>query len=83
MAGFTKFDPRAFLEREKRTPANEPRTLAAFAALAASHSKIENQGVGYLDSTEDHHCQGKSLKHGPTPAKAAKVAKVDLSRIDS
>ncbi len=77
MAGFAKFDPRAFLEGEERTAANKHRTLAALATLAASPSKIENQDVGYLDSTADHHCNGKSLKHVPTPAKAAKVAKVE------
>ena len=76
MAGFAKFDPRAFLEREMRTAANKPTALAALATLAASPPQIENQGVGYSDTPADPHHHGKNQKCGLPPAKAAKAAKV-------
>ena len=77
MAGFAKFDPLAFLEKERRTAANKPRTLAALATLAASPPQIENQGVGYSDTSADPQHHAKNQKGGLPPAKAAKVAKVE------
>jgi hypothetical protein len=68
MAGFAKFDPHAFLESEKRTAANKPRTLAGLATLAALPPQNENQDIGYSDTTDDHHHHGKNQKSGPTPA---------------
>jgi hypothetical protein len=89
MAGFAKFNPRAFLEREKRAaanaglaknledishPANKLKTLAGLATLAAQSPQNENQEIGYPDTTADHHPHGKNQ---PNPAKVAKVAKVE------
>jgi hypothetical protein len=85
MAHFAKFDPKAFLESERRvadprkTPKdpNRPKTLAGLATLAGLPSQIENQGAGDSDTTVDDHGRSKNQKLRPTPAKVAKVAKVD------
>jgi hypothetical protein len=92
MAAFARFDPLAFLEREKRTtannglaqtpngsplPANNPRTLAGLATLAAAPSKNENQDFGRPHAKSEHHHHKKIQKCQSAPAKAAKVAKVD------
>ena len=94
MAGFAKFDPHAFLEREKRVAANtglvqtakgnphqanNPRTLAGLATLAAAPSQNENQDIWQLSKTDDHHHHSKNHKSESDPAKVAKVAKVGPS----
>lgn len=91
MVGFAKFDPQAFLESEQRAATNaslariskdapsratNPTTLAAFATLAASSSKNENQDVGE-SSANDHHNRRENRKPKSVPAKVAKVAKVE------
>jgi hypothetical protein len=91
MAGFAKFDPRAFLESEKQAAAaanlgrapkpnrqavNNERTLATLATLAASPAKNENQHAQQSSASADHHHNRESE---PAPAKVAKVAKVEPS----
>ena len=95
MTAFKKFDPRAFLERERLAPGS---TLATLATLAGLPAKNENHGiasevVSQFDSgtvaaksigiqTDDQtpiHGLGKNQHLTPTPAKIAKVAKVDSS----
>ena len=90
MAAFSKFDPGAFLEREKRAtstgsfkpephPGNNFGTLATLATLAASLSQNENRDVGQSSATVNHQHCGENRKSEPAPAKVAKVAKVELS----
>jgi hypothetical protein len=94
MAAFAKFDPRAFLEWEKRAaanvgfakapqgtphPENNPETLAALATLAASPPKNENLELGQSTATDNHQHHGENGKSEPAPAKVAKVAKVQSS----
>src|SRR5262245_43144243 len=82
---FTKFDPQAFLESEKRQarpakvakPAKVDPTLASLAALAggaAQNLKIQDR---VLDADPDGKAQARI--GGGTPAKIAKPAKVDAS----
>ena len=78
MAGFAKFDPRAFLESEKRTAANNQSTLATLATLAAHGSRNENQDAGN-STTTDYRQFGKYRKLELTNAKVAKAAKVSFS----
>ena len=96
MTAFKKFDPHAFLERERLAP-DRTETLAALATLAGP--PLENEicttpspmsqgdyGVSAAKSIElqrDHHTfihrldqLSKNQNLTPTPAKAAKVAKV-------
>jgi hypothetical protein len=92
VAGFAKFDPNAFLEREKRAaadsglaqtsngnppPANNPRTLAGLATLAAAPSQNENQDVRRSSKIDAHHQYVENDLSKFAHAKAAKVAKVD------
>lgn len=77
MAGFAKFDPQAFLEKERRTAASKPKALAGLATLAVSPLHIENQDVGYSDTSADPQYHAKNQKGGLPPAKAAKIAKVE------
>jgi hypothetical protein len=93
MAHFAKFDPRAFLENEKRAgggagvgqttedaaPAASE-TLATLATLAASIPQNEKRDV-VQSSAVDHPDRPKARKSGLTPAKAAKVAKVEPSDV--
>ena len=91
MAGFAKFDPRAFLESERRAaanrdlaqtprvvpcPTNSPETLAALATLAAPLSQNETRDVGQSSATDNHQHHGENRKSELAPAKVAKVAKV-------
>jgi hypothetical protein len=75
MTAFKKFDPQAFLERE-RLAADGSSTLAALATLAAqpAETKIANNEVGAapIGPNEEDNDQIKT----PTPAKVEKVAKV-------
>ena len=75
MACFARFDPRAFLENEKRTAANRSRALATLAALAAEPLQNENHDIRLSGVTADHHQHGKNQKSESTPAKVAKAAK--------
>ncbi len=94
MVSFTKFDPQAFLEKEGRAAgcdgpagtsngtsysAGNFETLAAFATLAPSPSKNENQDVGKSSAITDHHNQKENRNSESGPAKVAKVAKDEPS----
>ena len=82
MAGFAKFDPGAFLESEKRAgcecrsclnekdaprAANNHKTLATLATLAASPPQNENQDVGQSSATAEHHHHGENRKSASCP----------------
>jgi len=97
MSGYKKFDPHAFLERERLAP-DSTETLAALATLAGPKPENEIRGTelkilfqcdsGALtakaiqtqrdDDGVEHGLDqlGKNQSVTPTPAKAAKVAKV-------
>lgn len=89
MAGFARFDPRAFLERERRaagvdgagtskvdrTLTNNRETLATFATLAAPPVENEYRDIESVYKTDNLPRHRENRKYGPSPAKAAKVAK--------
>jgi hypothetical protein len=88
MSAFQKFDPYAFLRRElpsrAAAPAPErvtkglrPQTLATLATLAAlpSENEICNSKKSAFEDTLDQ--WNKNQIQTPTPAKVAKVAKVE------
>jgi len=85
MAGFVRFDPYAWLENQRQTadkaqkdhPEDKPETFAGFATFAALPTQNENQDIGYSDTSDDHHHHIENQKRRPTPAKLAKVAKVE------
>ncbi len=89
MAGFAKFDPRPFLESEQRTAAGPAGTstdttrtatsavtLATLATLAAQPAENEISNTEVCAATTGPDEQDKNQIQSPTPAKAAKVAKV-------
>jgi hypothetical protein len=86
VTGFAKFDPLAFLEREKRIVANKDfvqipngvfhPTLASLATLAAAPLQKENEDDCQSWTTDDYHHDEKSQKFAADAAKIAKVAKV-------
>ena len=92
VAGFAKFDPHAFLEREKRIAANiglvqtlngsphranDPITLGGLATLVATPSHNENQDVWRSSKIDARHQFGEIDLSKIVHVKAAKVAKVD------
>ncbi|MET3841823.1 hypothetical protein [Bradyrhizobium sp. OAE829] len=91
MAGFAKFDPRAFLESEKtvtdhagaqqiaqHTTPSASETLATLATLAAPTSARDNPDA-LQSSAIDNHLRQDSPKSGLSAAKVAKAAKVKSS----
>src|SRR6266702_1406103 len=91
VAGFRKFDPYAFLEKERQAAAsgglapnldeNNERTLAGLATLAGVPPQNENLNDGLGTTVKSSNLlqfpDSKNQKSRWTPAKAAKVAKVD------
>jgi hypothetical protein len=97
MTAFKKFDPHAFLERERLAP-DSTVALAALATLAGQPPENEIRGIASenvsqcdtgavaaksIELQRDHHTfihrldqLSKNQNSTPTPAKAAKVAKV-------
>ena len=92
MTAFKKFDPHAFLERERLAP-DSTETLAALATLAGQRPENEIRGTASLyqcdtgavtaksvELQRDDHTLidglGKNQNLTPAPAKVAKVAKV-------
>jgi hypothetical protein len=75
MAVFTKFDPQAFLERE-RLAAHSTGTLAALATLAAPSSETKISNTEDCAATAGQDQQNDNQILGPISAKVAKVAKV-------
>jgi hypothetical protein len=95
MVAFVKFDPWAFLESEQRaaandglvrTPkddthhANKPRTLATLATLAALPPQNGEWEIEQSSSPTDHNHRCENRNSEATPAKVAKVAKVQEAR---
>lgn len=91
MTGFVKFDPWAFLEREKAESqtgtsaggaGNKPETLASLATLAGVYQQNQGDGVNTNDFNMLQETVTISMAYGhaekpmPTRAKVAKVAKV-------
>jgi hypothetical protein len=72
MTAFKKFDPHAFLERERLAP-DSTITLATLATLAGQ--PLENAIRGTASKVLSQCGLGKNQNLTPTPAKVAKVAK--------
>ena len=75
MTAFKKFDPQAFLERE-RLAADSTSTLATLATLAAQPAETEISKAEVCAATTGPDEQDNNQIQSPTPAKVAKVAKV-------
>ena len=75
MTAFKKFDPRAFLERERLAP-DSTLVLAALATLAAQRAETEISNTEVRAATTGPDEQDKNQIQSPTPAKVGKVAKV-------
>jgi hypothetical protein len=75
MTAFKKFDPQAFLERERLT-ADGTSTLATLATLAARPEEAEISNVEVCAVTTDPDEPDNNKIQSATPAKVAKVAKV-------
>jgi hypothetical protein len=75
MTAFKKFDPQAFLERE-RLAAGSANALATLATLAARPAETEISNTEVCAATTGQEEQDHNQIQSPIPAKVAKVAKV-------